>query len=81
MTTKKRAAQPSAAKTPAARPMTAFERQAPPAPRLQAAGREPQAHDPAGEAAPGAAQDGAPAPRARTARDVILRLVETLKEL
>jgi hypothetical protein len=78
MTTKTKASQKPAAQAPAP---TTFERQAPAAPRLRAAPREPLAKGLAPEARPGAtAAAEAVAPR-RSAREVILRLVETLKEL
>jgi len=84
MTTKKTHSRPPAARPPAGAtpsgnlPARTFERQAPPAPRLQPLAREP--HPPAPTQADLPANPPA-APAPRSARDVILRLVETLKEL
>jgi hypothetical protein len=62
----------------APQPARSFERQAPPLPRLQPVARDPHPADPAQDARQ---PDPPAAPSHRSARDVILRLVETLKEL
>jgi hypothetical protein len=78
MTTKKTLSRPPAPRQPTAPSARAFERQAPPAPRLQPLARDGHPADPAEDARPA---DPPAALQHRSARDVILRLVETLKEL